>query len=181
MGRRLSILRPMKTLCTALLLALATGGASIATAAEPATLVAIGAPLRPATLDPLLGPARSLASYRGKPLLINVWASWCGPCRAEMGSLQRLAQRYGKQFNVIGISTDDYRDSASGFLRGAGIQFPNYIDHDLQLETMLGADRIPLTLLVDANGRVLARHYGSKEWDSAQSVALIARTLRIRP
>lgn len=170
----------MKTLCSALLLALAlaTDGAA---AADAVGVVAIGAPLRQATLDPLLGSARSLASYRGKPLLINVWASWCGPCRAEMGSLQRLAQRYGKQFNVIGISTDDYRDRAHTFLRDAGIRFPNYIDRDLQLEIMLGADRLPLTLLVDANGRVLARHYGSREWDSAQSVALIASTLRVRP
>lgn len=165
----------MKTLCTALLLALAMGGA---TAAEPAGPVAIGAPLRQVTLDPLLGPASSLAAYRGKPLVINVWASWCGPCRAEMDSLQRLAQRHGQQFNVIGISTDDYRDRASAFLRGAGIRFPNYIDHALRLETMLGADRIPLTLLVDANGRVLARHYGSRQWDSAQSVRLIRDTLR---
>ncbi len=98
-----------------------------------------------------------------------------------MGALQRLAKRYRKQFNVIGISTDDYRDHASAFLHGAGISFPNYIDHQLQLEIMLGADRIPLTLLVDAQGRVLARHYGSREWDSPQSVALITSTLRIRP
>jgi thiol-disulfide isomerase/thioredoxin len=173
----------MKTTSTTLLLTLALTmhGASAAPPAPSTGLVAIGAPLRQATLDPLLGPARELSAYRGKPLVINVWASWCGPCRAEMGSLQRLAQRYGKQFNVIGVSTDDYRDRASAFLRGAGISFPNYIDHQLQLEIMLGADRIPLTLLVDARGRVLARHYGSREWDSPQSVALIASTLRIRP
>jgi thiol-disulfide isomerase/thioredoxin len=160
-----------------LLLALALGSAS----AAPPALVAVGAPLRQATLDPLGGPVRSLQSYRGKPLVINVWASWCGPCRAEMGSLDRLAQRYAGQFNVIGISTDDYRNLASDFLHGARIAFPNYIDHALELENMLGADRIPLTLLIDANGRVLARHYGSKQWDSPQNAALVARTLRVKP
>jgi thiol-disulfide isomerase/thioredoxin len=163
----------MKTLF--LLLALALGSASAA------DMVAVGAPLRQAALDPLGGPTRNLSSFRGKPLLINVWASWCGPCRAEMASVDRLARRYAGQFNVIGISTDDYRNDASAFLKGARVSFPNFLDHALQLETMLGADRIPLTLLVDADGRILARHYGSKEWDSPQNAALVARTLRIKP
>jgi thiol-disulfide isomerase/thioredoxin len=165
----------MKNFYAALLMALTLSSASAA------DLVAVGAPLPQATLDPLSGPIRQLAWFRGKPLLINVWASWCGPCRAEMGSLDRLARRYAGQFNVIGISTDDYRKQASAFLQGAHVSFPNFIDHALQLESLLGADRIPLTLLVDANGRVLARHYGSQQWDSPQNAALVARTLRIKP
>ena len=72
--------------------------------------VEVGGFLREAQLQGLSGPSKKLSAYRGKPLIINVWASWCGPCRDEMESLQRLARSYGgKQFNVIGISTDDYR------------------------------------------------------------------------
>ncbi len=160
----------MKTTSSALLLA-----ALLAIGPARAAPVAIGAPLQAATLDPLVGPGRTLASFRGKPLVINVWASWCGPCRAEMASLDRLARRYQGRFNVIGISTDDYRDRASAFLQQAQTSFPHYIDHDLQLELMLGADRIPLTLLVDARGRVLARHYGSQEWDSKENAKAVTR------
>ena len=59
---------------------------------------------------------------KGKPLIINVWASWCGPCRAEMGSLDRIAKRHnGRQFHIIGISTDDYADKAQRFVTGTGI------------------------------------------------------------
>ena len=71
-----------------------------------------------------------------------------------MGSLEKLSQRYGgKQFNLIGVSTDDYVDRAELFLKRTGTTFDNYIDQKLFLEHMLGAERLPLTLLVDAQGQ----------------------------
>lgn len=143
--------------------------------------VEVGAVLRDAPMQGLLNPARKLSAFRGKPLVINVWASWCAPCRQEMGSLERLSRRFwGTELNVIGISTDDYRDRAEAFLRRSGVTFNNYIDSHLLLENMLGADRLPLTLLVDAQGRVLAKYYGAKEWDSPQALALIAKHFRIK-
>jgi len=143
--------------------------------------VEVGASLREATMQGLTGPARKLSTFRGKPLIINVWASWCGPCRAEMGSLDRLARRYGgRQFNIIGISTDDYIDRANAFLKLANTSFPHFIDQRLELENMLGADRIPLTLLIDAQGKVVAKVYGAKEWDSPETVAAIAQAFGLR-
>ena len=142
--------------------------------------VEIGATLREATLQGLSGPSRKLSEFRGKPLIINVWASWCGPCRAEMGSLERLSHsKVGKQLTMIGISTDDYPEAAKGFLVRSKTSFSHFIDRQLQMENMLGADRLPLTLLVDAQGRVLAKYYGSQEWDSPKAIRLVARTLRI--
>lgn len=138
--------------------------------------VGVGSLLRDATMQGLSGKSRKLSEYRGTPLIINVWASWCGPCRAEMGSLDRLSRRYGgKQFVVIGISTDDYPDRAQAFLQQAKTGFAHYIDSKLQLENMLGADRLPLTVLVDADGRVLAKLYGAKEWDSPQAIEAIGK------
>ena len=96
-----------------------------------------------------------------------------------MGSLERLWQQHGKQFNVIGISIDDYRNRAEGFLARAKTTFPHYIDHQLMLEKMLGAKTIPLTLLIDAEGRVLQKVSGAQEWDSPQIVRTIARTYKI--
>jgi thiol-disulfide isomerase/thioredoxin len=138
--------------------------------------VPVGGLLRDAPMQGLTGPSRLLSDLRGKPLIINVWASWCGPCRAEMGSLERLSQRAGGQkFVVIGISTDDYPDRAKAFLLKARTSFSHYIDSKLMLENMLGANRIPLTLLVDARGRIVGKHYGAKEWDSPEALALIGR------
>ncbi|MBW7902106.1 MAG: TlpA family protein disulfide reductase [Rhodocyclaceae bacterium] len=143
--------------------------------------VEVGGTLREARMQGLTGPDRPLSAFRGKPLIINVWASWCGPCRAEMASIDRLARRYGGQFNVIGISTDDYTARADAFLKQAKTAFPHFIDNRLALENMLGADRIPLTVLVDAQGKVLAKYYGAKEWDSPEAIAVIGKVFGFRP
>lgn len=156
-------------------------GAWIPAAADTPGEVPVGKPLREAQMKGLTAYPAKLSSFRGKPLIINVWASWCGPCRAEMGSLDRLARRYGgRQFNVIGISTDDSMEAAYRFLERSQTSFDNYIDSNLLLENMLGANRIPLTVLVDAQGRVLGKYYGGREWDGAEAKALIARTFGIK-
>ena len=143
--------------------------------------VPVGGTLRDLPLYGLTLDFRHLSDFRGKPLVINVWASWCGPCVAEMGSLDRLARRHnGRRFNIIGISTDDYPDKAQAFVLRAGVSFDNYIDRGLAWEAMLGASRIPLTVFVDAKGKVLAKAYGAREWDSPANVAMIARTLGVK-
>jgi thiol-disulfide isomerase/thioredoxin len=146
-----------------------------ARAAGPAE-IRIGESLPDQPMTGLNGPDRRLASYRGKRLLINVWASWCGPCRQEMASLERLAWQPGElSLTVIGISTDDYRNLALDWLKSSNATLSHYIDHQVQLESLLGASRIPLTVLVDEQGRVLDKIYGAREWDSAESRALLRR------
>jgi thiol-disulfide isomerase/thioredoxin len=143
-------------------------------------LVAVGAPLREITMKGLSGAAQKLSEFRGRPLIINVWASWCGPCRAEMASLERLSRsRAGEKFSVIGISTDDHADAARAFLRQNPTSFRHFIDNRLALENMLGADRLPLTVLVDAQGRVLSRTYGEQAWDSPQMLQKISRAFAL--
>lgn len=154
---------------------------SISAYADTPGEVKAGSYLRAATLQGFDGNTKTFSDYKGKPLLINVWASWCGPCRAEMGSLERLAQRYnGKDFNVIGVSTDDYKDAAEAFIEQTGITFENFLDSKLFLENMLGANTIPLTVLVDAQGRVLAKVHGSYEWDDETTIAAIGEVFNIK-
>lgn len=169
----------MKTIFSLLLFCLAST-TPLAFAKTPGE-VEVGGTLREATMQGLSGPSRKLSEFRGKPLIINVWASWCGPCRQEMPSLERLARRKGaQQFAIIGISTDDYPDKARGFLQTYKTSFSHFIDSQLFLENMLGADRLPLTLLVDAQGRVLGKFYGAAQWDSPEAVQAIAKAFRIQ-
>lgn len=166
---------------TSLILCLLLWFAGAAAAGTPGE-VGIGEPLRDVAMRGLNVPAKRLAEWRGTPLLINVWASWCGPCRQEMASLERLskvAPRHG--FRVIGISTDDYPERAQAFIKQQDIRFDNYIDSRLVLENMLGANRIPLTVLVDASGKVVAKHYGAAAWDGGEALAAIRRELGLKP
>jgi thiol-disulfide isomerase/thioredoxin len=159
-----------------MLLLCACSALPAALAATPGE-VRIGATLPDATMRGLNGPSKNLSDFRGRPLLINVWASWCGPCRAEMASLERLAwMDIAHSFSVIGISTDDYPDKARAALEESNATISHYIDSNLRLENMLGASTIPLTVLVDADGRVLRRIYGARTWDGPEARRIIAET-----
>jgi thiol-disulfide isomerase/thioredoxin len=156
-------------------LMLSTAPAVASTSVTPES-VAVGRLLPDVVMSPLNGPPRSLSSYRGRPLLINVWASWCGPCRAEAASLERLSwSEAGSRYVVIGISTDDDRNAALKWLRHSNATLSHYIDSRLTLERMLGASSIPLTVLVDSGGRVVAKFQGAREWDSTESIHMIER------
>jgi thiol-disulfide isomerase/thioredoxin len=160
-------------------ISLGLAGLKAAVAKTPGE-VEVGSVLREALLRGLNGPDRKLSDYRGKLLVINVWASWCPPCLREMGSLERLAwSDAGQKFTVIGISTDDDIEAAKLRLRKNSATLNHYIDRNLELENMLGADHLPLTLLVDAKGRVLSKVTGAREWDSDESKAMIQKTFRI--
>lgn len=133
-----------------------------------------------AELNSLVSGSSSLAEFRGKPLVINVWASWCGPCRSEMGSLERLSKQFDRnRINLIGVSTDDDRNQAIAYLKREKISFRNYIDRNLVLEKILKADRLPLTILIDADGRVIKRIYGARSWDSPEAINLITQAFRL--
>jgi thiol-disulfide isomerase/thioredoxin len=147
------------------------------TAAPASAMVALGQALPNVLMTGLNGPHRPLVSYRGRPLIINVWASWCSPCRKEAASLERLAwSEAGGAYTVIGISTDDDRQAALKWLGHSNATLNHYIDTAPRwtLENLLGASSIPLTVLVDANGRVVARFRGARDWSTPESVRLIA-------
>jgi len=151
---------------------------AVAAPQAPVPLVAVGQVLPDVVMAGLNGPNKPLSSYRGRPLIINVWASWCAPCRQEAASLERLAwSEAGSRYTVIGISNDDDRNAALKWLRHSNATISHYIDTGPRwtLENMLGASTIPITVLVDAKGRVVARFRGARDWDSAESIQLIER------
>ncbi|MDQ7049139.1 MAG: TlpA disulfide reductase family protein [Enterobacterales bacterium] len=150
----------------------------LAQAATPGEVMQ-GQYLRDVTMMGLGLPDKALSEYQGKPLIINIWASWCGPCRAEMQSLESLSkQSLAVEFNLIGISTDDFPLKAYALIDETDISFDNFIDQKLVLENMLGANRIPLTILVDAEGKVLAKVHGSRAWDHPKMVKMIEQTFQ---
>ncbi len=125
---------------------------------------ASGRPLRmpTATLQPVdrAGFDGILVGLRGKPVVVNVWASWCAPCRAEMPLLQRAAMSYEGRVVFLGVASKDDLDPAAAFLRKVGVTYPNVFDVSGAVRRGLGLRGFPTTYVFDAAGRQRAAVVG---------------------
>jgi thiol-disulfide isomerase/thioredoxin len=137
----------------------------------------------PAISAPLLGGGTSaLSSMRGDVVVINVWGSWCAPCRGEAASLEQVSRDFtGRGVRFIGVDTRDQTAAALAFVRHYRISYPSWVDQDgqvlLDLRTFLPADFPPSTLIVDRSGRVAARVIGPTSYTQLRSlVATVAAT-----
>ena len=96
------------------------------------------------------------AQLRGYPVVVNVWASWCGPCREEFPVLQKLSARYGKKVAFLGVNSQDSEDAAATFLREAPLSYPSYTDGDKKIATGMGVNiGYPDTAFYDEGGKLL--------------------------
>ena len=126
------------------------------------------------------GSRGDMEDFRGKVILVNVWATWCVPCREEMPTLDSLqAQLGGEQFEVVALSVDHVGISfVEKFYRKTGIQhLRQYIDPSTLATSTLGIEGVPTTLLIDHDGREIGRLVGTAEWDSPAMVDLMTRTI----
>ncbi|RIA56320.1 thiol-disulfide isomerase/thioredoxin [Dichotomicrobium thermohalophilum] len=120
------------------------------------------------------GETRTLADWRGKLLLVNIWATWCAPCKEEMPSLDRLeAKLGGENFAVLPISVDrGGLKKPRGFLDEIGADnLPLLLDETARLNFKLEVMGLPATLIIDEQGREIARMIGPAEWDSPEAIA----------
>lgn len=127
------------------------------------------------------GHGFTLADLRGRVVLLNVWATWCVPCRQEMPTLDRLEARLGgDDFVVVALSIDRKGvDAVRDFYREIGVQkLVIYLDPSATGSRGLAIEGVPTTLVIDRQGREVARKMGAPEWDGPQMVSLIQRTIR---
>ena len=114
----------------------------------------------------------SVKNEKTKIRIINIWATWCGPCRHELPSLQRLSDKLDKnRFQVIGVSIDDDDHLVREYLLGKNIHYDNYIDMDMDISNdILGVRIFPSTYLVRADGSIAEIIEGWREWDSPEMI-----------
>lgn len=120
------------------------------------------------------GRGLTLSDFRGQVVLLNLWATWCVPCREEMPTLDRLqAQLGGEDFHVLPLSIDRAGlDPVRRFYEEIGIRHLGlYLAEDLRAMLALAAYGLPTTLLIDRDGREIGRRIGPAEWDSPEAVA----------
>ena len=126
------------------------------------------------------GQRRALSDFRGKVVLLNIWATWCGPCRREMPTLDRLqAELGGPDFEVMALSIDRAGiNVVRKFYAEVGVEhLAMYIDSSGKAARELGAVGLPTTLLIDREGREIGRLVGPAEWDAPEMVAFIRNRL----
>ena len=114
----------------------------------------------------------SLYDFLGKPVIVNFWASWCGPCRSEMPDIQKAYEQYGNEIHFLIINlTDGSRETekaATDYIKQAGYTFPIYFDTTLNAASVYGAYSIPMTFFIGAEGQPIARYSGAMPADILQ-------------
>ncbi len=132
------------------------------------------------TLPDLSGNPIRLSDLKGKVLLLNFFATWCAPCRDEMPSLEALFQaNQNKDFLILGISRDvEGKKAVAPFMKEYGLTFPVVLDPEMRAFQLYFIRAIPVTYLLDRQGRIAGMHTGVADWNSSEAQALIDQLLQ---
>ncbi len=131
------------------------------------------------TLKSMAGENLRLEELRGQVVLINFWASWCGPCRQEMPILQKIHQRYESLgFTVLGVNVDEVPEKAQRIADRISIDFPLLLDTDQSVSKAYDVNAMPYTVLVDRDGQARFVHRGYKPGDEAHYINKLKPLLR---
>src|ERR1700755_768580 len=154
-------------LATTLMLALPASGAS---GSGPAPQF---------TLDSRAGSKISLSQYKGQVVMLNFWASWCGPCRQEMPLLENIYKKYNKMgFTLIGVNVQPDSQAAEGFLQQTPVSFPVIYDKDSTVSKAYDVSGMPSTVIIDRKGNIRVLHRGYKPGDENEYLDSIRSLVR---
>ena len=154
---------------TALLSAAAAAGSG-ATASGPAPAF---------TLEARGGSKISLTQYKGQVVMLNFWASWCGPCRQEMPLLENIYKKYNKLgFTLIGVNVEPDSKDAEGFLKQTPVSFPVIYDKDSTVSKAYDVQGMPSTVIIDRKGNIRVLHRGYKPGDENEYLDSIRSLVR---
>jgi thiol-disulfide isomerase/thioredoxin len=171
----------MRTLLPLAVLLTACGSEAPAPKAEPARAGAVdrsrtGTAAPDTPFEDPDGEKVTLADFRGKRVLLNLWATWCAPCVKELPTLDALQTREGERLTVLTVSQDlEGRAKVEAFLeKGKYRTLEAWLDPEMALMSDLGVSSLPTTILYDAAGREVWRVAGDKDWAGAEAAALLS-------
>ncbi|MFI4891681.1 MAG: TlpA disulfide reductase family protein [Steroidobacterales bacterium] len=160
-------------------LALATAIAAGALAAAPALAADAGGPAPAFTLDGLSGETATLSQYKGQVVMLNFWATWCGPCQQEMPLLDQMFRKYKPAgFTLIGVNVDKEAPAVRQLLARKPVSFPVLLDPASQVSKAYHVDEMPSTVLIDRKGNVRFIHRGYKPGDENEYQDRIRQLIR---
>ncbi len=126
------------------------------------------------TLALLDGTEASLSDYRGKFVFLNFWATWCGPCREEMPSMQALYEALGNdEFEILAVNVLESQETAAAFIEEEGFTYPVMLDRDGRTMLRYGVRSYPTTYFIDQEGFVVGVRPGYHDWNAPGTVELM--------
>jgi peroxiredoxin len=147
--------------------------------ALPALADPIGQPAPQFTLGARGGHDVSLAQYKGDVVMLNFWASWCGPCRQEMPLLESIYQKYNKLgFVLLGVNVEPDSNAANDWLKATPVSFPILYDKQSKVSSLYDVEGMPSTVIIDRAGRVRMLHRGYKPGDENEYLDSIRALVR---
>jgi peroxiredoxin len=142
---------------------------ALAAVALGACALSAGAATPGFTLPARAGGTLSLDQLKGQVVMVNFWATWCGPCRQEMPLLEQIQQKYEPLgFTVVGINVEPDSAAAQAWLTGVGVTFPILFDRENTVAAAFGVEGMPSTVFIDRNGAVRYVHRGYKPGDESK-------------
>jgi thiol-disulfide isomerase/thioredoxin len=131
------------------------------------------------TSQSLNGKSVKLSDFRGKVVFLNFWATWCGPCRAEVPDIDKLHDTLKNDaFAVLAVDLREDRRIVSSFMARESLDFPVYLDPDGRIAGLYGVNGIPTTYLIDPDGRIAGRAVGPRAWGSGESIELMRSLMK---
>jgi len=151
----------------------------LTSAAAPAASIAPGAPAPAFQLHSAASTDVSLSDLKGQVVLINFWASWCGPCRQEMPVLEQLYRKYkAAGFTLIGINVEPKSGDAEGFLKATPVSFPVLFDPESKVSRLYDVTGMPSTVILDRTGKIRYIHHGYKPGEESEYLDQIRTLVR---
>jgi len=125
------------------------------------------------SLKDLSGQEQNLSSYAGKLVFLNFWATWCGPCRAEIPSMEELyLELRNEGLVIVAVNSQEAREQVAGFVENIGMSFPVLLDTDGRVGTAYSIRAIPTTYIIDPQGYILGRMVGTRDWHTPEIISL---------
>jgi len=132
------------------------------------------------TLPLLNGGNTSLSAYKGKVVVLNFWATWCPPCRAEMPSMEIFYQRFKNNgLEILAVDVGEDAATVQQFIRNS-YTFPILLDRDNKVNSLYGIEAIPTTFILDREGKIIGMIVGSIRWDNPKVIAAFDALLKSR-
>jgi thiol-disulfide isomerase/thioredoxin len=131
------------------------------------------------TLPLLNTGSQKLSALKGKVVFLNFWATWCGPCRLEMPSMENLYSRFKDQgLEILAVNSGEGRNDVASFMKSNKLNFPAALDESGAISRQYGVQAIPTTFIIDREGEIISRVVGSLDWNNPKIIAAFEMLLK---